>query len=146
MTDKVETIKKAPATKAEVKKPVAKKAPARKPAAKKAAPKKLAPKKAAPKKVAPRKSVYQQFEDSVFAVPFKIANKTFMASLGMISFVQKEVDKQYRAFDKQFTKYAREGEKVFDRWEDRVEDLRKDVEEKADVAYDRVRDTLNKAA
>jgi hypothetical protein len=146
MTDKVETIKKAPATKAEVKKPVAKKAPARKPAAKKAAPKKLAPKKAAPKKVAPRKSVYQQFEDSVFAVPFKLANKTFMASLGMISFVQKEVDKQYRAFDKQFTKYAREGEKVFDRWEDRVEDLRKDVEEKADVAYDRVRDTLNKAA
>jgi hypothetical protein len=30
--------------------------------------------------------------------------------------------------------------------EDRVEDLRKDVEKKVDGAYDRVRDTFNKAA
>jgi len=139
MTTEIKTPTTAP--QAEVKKPAAKKAPARKPAAKKAAPRKVAPKKAAPSK-----TVYAQLEDSVLAVPFKLANKTFMASLGVLSFVQTELDKQYKAFDKQFTKYAKDGEKVFDRWEDRVEGLRKDVEKKVDVAYDRVRDTFNKAA
>jgi hypothetical protein len=85
-------------------------------------------------------------ERLVFAVPFKLANKTFMASLGVFSYVQQEFDKQYKAFDKQFTRYAKDGEKVFDRMEDRVEDFRKDVEKKVDVAYDRVRDTISKAA
>ena len=90
--------------------------------------------------------MYEQIENSVFAVPVKLANKTFMASLGVFSYVQQEFDKQYKAFDRQFTKYAKDGEKVFDRWEDRVEDFRKDVEKKVDGAYDRVRDTFNKAA
>ena len=35
---------------------------------------------------------------------------------------------------------------IFDRLEDRVEDFRKDVEQKVDDTYDRVRDTFNKAA
>ena len=127
MTEKTDSMKTAaPAPKAEVKAPVAK--------------------KAAAKKVTPIKSVYEQFENSVFAVPVKLANKTFMASLGVFSYVQQEFDKQYKAFDRQFTKYAKDGEKVFDRWEDRVEDFRKDVEKKVDGAYDRVRDTFNKAA
>ena len=123
MTDKVESMKAAPAPKPVAKKPAAKKAAVKKPIAKKAPARKPVAKKAAPSK-----SVYQQFEDSVFAVPFKLANKTFMASLGVFSYVQQEFDKQYKAFDRQFTKYAKDGEKVFDRMEDRVEDLRKDVE------------------
>ena len=141
MTEKTESMQAAPAPKPEAKKPVAKKAAVKKPAAKKAPARKPVAKKAAPSK-----SAYQQFEDSVFAVPFKLANKTFMASLGVFSYVQQEIDKQYKAFDKQFTRYARDGEKVFDRLEDRVEDFRKDVEKKVDVAYDRVRDTFSKAA
>ena len=147
MTEKTDSIKTAaPAPKVEVKAPVAKKAAAKKPAAKKPAVKKAAARKPAAKKVTPIKSVYAQIENSVFAVPVKLANKTFMASLGVFSYVQQEFDKQYKAFDKQFTKYARDGEKVFDRLEDRVEDFRKDVEKKVDGAYDRVRDTFNKAA
>ena len=141
MTQKTASMKQSPASTAEVKKLAASKAATRKPAVKKAPARKPAVKKAAPSK-----SVYQQFEDSVFAVPFKLANKTFMASLGVFSYVQQEIDKQYKAFDKQFTRYAKDGEKVFDRLEDRVEDFRKDVEQKVDVAYDRVRDTFSKAA
>jgi len=123
------------APKAEVKKAPAKKAPARKAAAKKAT---------APK--ATKKTVFDRLEDSVIAVPLKAANKTFMAGLGLLSYMQGELDKQYREFEKKFTKYARDGEKVFDKLEDRVEDFRKDVEKKVDVARDRVRHTFNKAA
>ena len=126
---------KAAAPKAEVKKATSKKAPARKIAAKKAA----APKTAS-------KTVFDRLEESVIAVPLKAANKTFMAGLGLLSYMQGELDKQYREFDKKFTKYARDGEKVFDRLEDRVEDFRKDVEKKVDEARDRVRHTFNKAA
>ena len=96
--------------------------------------------------MAPKPTVIQQFEDSVFAIPFKVANKTLMASLGVLSYVQKELDKKVNEFDKQFTKYAKDGEKVFDKFEGRVTDLRKDVEKKVDGARDRVRDTFEKAA
>lgn len=119
------------APKAKVRKAPARKAPARKPRA---------------HKTAPRKGVLDRFEGTVIAVPFKAANKTFMASLGLLSYVQSELDKQYKAFDEKFEKYARDGEKVFDKFEDRVEDFRKDVEKKVDEARERVRDTFNKAA
>ena len=141
MTEKTVSTKKAP-----VAKTVSKKAPARKPAAKKAAPKKAAPKKSVARKVAPQKTAFEQFENSVFAIPFKVANKTFMAGLGVAAFVGGELDKQYKEFDKRFTKYAKDGEKVFDKFEGRVEGIRKDVEKKVDGAYDRVRETLKKAA
>ena len=152
MTEKtVSTTPEAPvaakkvAPKAAVRKAPVKKAPARKTTAKKAVAKKPAAKKAPAKKVE-KHNVLDRLEDSIIAVPFKAANKTFMASLGLLSYVQDELDKQYKEFDKKFTKYARDGEKVFDRLEDRVEDLRKDVEKKVDEARDRVRHTFNKAA
>jgi hypothetical protein len=107
---------------------------------------KKAPAKKAPVSKVEKKRVFDLFEDSIVAVPLKAANKTFMASLGILSYVQDEFDKQYREFDKKFTKYARDGEKVFDKLEDRVEDFRKDVEKKVDEARDRVRHTFNKAA
>ena len=97
-------------------------------------------------KKAPEKTVIERLEETPIAVPFKVANKTFMASLGLLSYFQKELDKQYREFDKKFSKYAKDGEKVFDGWEDRVEDFRKDVEKRVDEARDRVRDTFKKAA
>lgn len=129
-------VKKAAAPKAQVKKAPAKKAVTRK------APAKKAPARKAP---APQ-SVFERLEGTVIALPFKAANRTFMASLGLLSYVQGELDKQYRQFDKRFTRYVKDGEKVFDRLEDRVEDFRKDVEKKVDEARDRVRHTFNKAA
>ena len=132
--------KKVVTPKAEVKKAPAKKAPARKTTARKA------PAKKAPAVKTEVQAVFERLEDSVVAVPFKVANKTFMAGLGLLSYMQDELDKQYREFDKKFTKYAKDGEKVFDKLEDRVEDFRKDVEKKVDEARDRVRHTFNKAA
>ena len=147
--------KKAAAPKAEVKKAPAKKAPARKTMTKKAPVKKAPARKTtatrgpagkAPVTKIEKKKVLELFEDSIISVPFKAANKTFMASLGLLSYVQDEIDKQYKQFDRKFTKYAKDGEKVFDQLEDRVEDFRKDVEKKVDEARDRVRHTFNKAA
>src|SRR5210317_15453 len=104
-------VKKAVAEKAPAKKPTAKKAWAKKPAAKKVQAKQPAVKTAPIRKVAPAKTAMKAFENSVFAMPLKVANKTFMASLGIFSYVQQELDKQYQEFDKRFTKYAKDGEK-----------------------------------
>jgi hypothetical protein len=147
MTEKIEsTMTEAPAAaKKAAPKAEVKKAPAKKAAPKKATAKKAPVRKAPVKKVEP-KGVFDMFEDSVVAVPLKAANKTFMAGLGLLSYMQGELDKQYKEFDKKFTKYAKDGEKVFDKFEDRVEDFRKDVEKKVDEARDRVRHTFNKAA
>lgn len=95
---------------------------------------------------APARSVFGQFEDTVVALPFKAANKTFMASLGLLSYMQTEIEKQYREFDKKFDQYAKDGEKVFDRFEDRVESIRKDVEKRVEEVRGRVRGTFEKAA
>jgi hypothetical protein len=145
MTEKTASTTRTEAPQAEVKKTPVKKAPAKKAAVKKVAVKKPAP-KARVRKPAPEKTVFNRFEDSVAAVPFKAANKTFMASLGLLFYVQGEFEKQYKEFDKKFSKYAKDGEKVFDRWEDRVEGFRKDVEVKFDEARDRVRESFNRAA
>ena len=146
MTETTVSTTAAPAAvKKEAPKAEVKKAPAKKAAPKKATARK-APVKTAPARKAEKKSVFELFEDSVVAVPLKAANKTFMASLGLLSYMQYELDKQYREFDKKFTKYAKDGEKVFDKFEDRVEGFRQDVEKKVDEARDRVRHTFNKAA
>ena len=52
-------------------------------------------KKVTRKKTAPKKTLFDTLEDSVIAVPFKAANKTFMASLGLFAYVQKEFDKKF---------------------------------------------------
>jgi len=170
MTDKIEAKKavekKVEVKKAPAKKPAAKKAPAKKPVAKKPATSKIRKemqdvrkemkdvekevrkevKKEVKKVVDKTQTVFEKLEDSVIAVPFKAANKTFMASLGLFSYVQKEFDKKFNEFDKTFNKYAKDGEKVFGVWEHKVEDFRKDVEEKVDGARDKVRETFKKAA
>ncbi len=116
-----------------------------KPRAAKARTRKTAPKAAASRK-APAASVFDQFGDTVIALPFKAANKTFMASLGLLSYMQNEIEKQYREFDRKFEMYAKDGEKVFGRFEHRVEDFRKDVEKRVEEVRGRVRGTFDKAA
>ena len=126
-------------------KTVSKKAPAKKATTRKTTAKKTA-RKPRTVKIAPKKTMFERFESSPIAFPFKVANKTFMASLGLMVVAQKELDKRYQAFDKKFTQFAKEGEKVFDRWEDRVEDIREDVEDKFEETRERVRETFEKAA
>lgn len=122
-TTKIET----PAVEAKpaVRKPVAKKAPARK-------------KTAAAKKAAP-KSAFDMFEGSVIAVPFKFANKTFLASLGLLSVVGKEVVGKIDA-------YAKDGEKVRDEIQASLDEMRHDVVEQVTEARNRVMERFGKAA
>jgi len=59
----------------------------------------MAEKKVAKKKVAtrkkPDKSVFEMLEDSMIGQPFVIANKVFLASLGLVSTIQTEVGNKF---------------------------------------------------
>ena len=125
------SVKKAPAKKASAKKTTAKKAPA---------------KKARVRKAPVEKTVFEKLEDSVIAMPFKAANKTFLASLGFLSVVQKEVGDRIDEFGNKFDKYAKDGEKVLDEYEHKFDDFRKDVVGQVTEARDKVRETFGKAA
>jgi hypothetical protein len=98
------------------------------------------------RKSRPTRSVFDPFRDTVIALPFKAANRTFMASLGLLSYAQTEFEKQYREFDRKVEQYARDGEKVVDRFEHRVDDFRKDVEKQIEAVRGRIRGTFDKAA
>lgn len=56
--------------------------------------KKVAKKKVAARKK-PEKSVFEMLEDSMIGQPFIIANKVFLASLGLISTIQTEVGNKF---------------------------------------------------
>ncbi len=71
--------------------------------------KKVAKKKAASRKK-PEKSVFEMLEDSVIAQPFVIANKVFLASLGLISTIQTEVGNK-------FDELVKDGEKARDKYQ-----------------------------
>ena len=103
-------------------------------------------KKVTRKKAAPKKTVFDKLEDSVIAVPFKFANKTFLASLGLFSVAQKEISKQ-------LDKYAKDGEKVRDEIQASFKDFRKEIKEEVEDVVkeakdvtESVRGTLKKAA
>lgn len=129
-TPKVETPK--VAAKPAAKKPAA---PKKAPAARKA----TAARKVTVKKAAPAKTPFDKLEDSVIAVPFKFANKTFLASLGLLSVIRKEVVAKVDA-------YAKDGEKVRDEIQASIDELRHDVVEQVSEARDRVRERFGKAA
>lgn len=76
--------------------------------------KKVAKKKVVRKKVAARKaadkSLFEMLEDSVIAQPFIIANKVFLASLGLFSTIQTEAGNK-------FDELVKDGEKARDRYQ-----------------------------
>jgi hypothetical protein len=76
--------------------------------------KKVAKKRVAKKRVAtrkkPEKSVFEMLEDSMIGQPFVIANKVFLASLGLVSTIQTEVS------DK-FDELVKDGEKARDKYQ-----------------------------
>jgi hypothetical protein len=71
--------------------------------------KKVAKKRVATRKK-PEKSVFEMLEDSMIGQPFIIANKVFLASLGLISTIQTEVS------DK-FDELVKDGEKARDKYQ-----------------------------
>jgi len=64
------------------------------------------------------KSVFERLQGSVIGQPFAIANKAFLASLGLVSTIQTE-------FGNKFEEYAKDGEVVRDKYRASFADFRK---------------------
>ena len=90
--------------------------------------KKVTKRKAAPRK-AKQKSVFEMLEDSVVGRPIKIANRTFLASLGVVSTMQTEFEKFQADFEKTFDRLVKDGEKARDRYRAGFKDFREDLRE-----------------
>jgi hypothetical protein len=90
--------------------------------------KKVTTRKKAAKKAQP-KSVFERLESSVVGTPIKIANRTFLASLGVVSTVQTELTKFQSDFEKTFEKLVKDGEKARARYRAGVKDFREDVKD-----------------
>ena len=88
--------------------------------------KKVTRKKAAPKK-AP--TVLETLETTFVGTPIRIANRTFLASLGLVATVQTEISKFQADFEKTFEKLVKDGEKARDRYRKEFLEVRKDVKE-----------------
>ena len=90
--------------------------------------KKVTKKRARTKKA---KSVFDQLENSFVGTPIKVANKTFLASLGVVATMQTELTKFQsdfeKAFEKTFEKLVKDGEKVRNRYRAEFKGFKKDV-------------------
>lgn len=98
------------------------------------------------KKVDTRKQTsrnfFEKLDDSIVAVPFKVANKTFLASLGLVVVAGRE-------FGRKFDEFAKDGEKVRKQFQRSFAEVRKDLKVvKKDIkeVRDDVRGGLKKAA
>lgn len=98
--------------------------------------KKVTKRKTAARKAKP-KTVFEMLEESIVGTPIRIANKTFLASLGVVSTMQTEFTKFQSDFEKTFEKLVKDGEKARARYRAGFEDFREDVSDfGVDVAED----------
>ena len=97
--------------------------------------KKVTKRKAAPKKT---KSVFEMLEESVVGKPIKIVNRTFLASLGLVSTMQTEFTKFQTDFEKKFDKLVKDGEKARDRYRAGFKNFREDVKDFGEEVVDEV--------
>jgi len=92
------------------------------------------------------KSVFEVLESSVVGTPIRIANRTFLASLGLVSTMQTEFTKFQVEFEKRFEKLVKDGEKARDRYRAEFRDFREDVkdfrEDVKDFSVDVVEDVV----
>lgn len=104
----------------------------------------MAAQKTATKLKAQAKSIVDRFEGTIVEQPIIIANKAFLAGLGLASQAQSD-------FDKKFDALAKEGEKVRDQAQDSFENMndrvikqvkatRKEVTKRAESAVKTVLD------
>ena len=90
--------------------------------------KKVTKRKAVSRKAKP-KSVFDTLENSVVGKPIKIANRTFLASLGLVSTMQTEFTKFQTDFEKKFEKLVKDGEKARNRYRKDLKGFREDVKD-----------------
>jgi len=114
--------------------------------------KKVTKSKTVAKKAKP-KTVFDMLEDSFVGTPIRIANKTFLASLGLVSTMQTEFTKLQSDFEKTFNKLVKDGEKAraryrkgFKDFREDVKDFREEVVEEVVEVKDRVVENVKSAA
>ena len=88
--------------------------------------KKVTKRKTVSRKAKP-KTVFEVLENSFIGTPVKMANRTFLASLGVVSMMQTEFTKFQAEFDKTFEKLVKDGEKARKRYRADIKDFREDV-------------------
>lgn len=88
--------------------------------------KKVTKKTARPKKA---RTVFDRLEETMVTKPIRIANRTFLASLGVVATVQTELTKFQADFEKTFEKLVKDGEKARARYRAEFTGLRKDVKD-----------------
>ncbi|MCP4300751.1 MAG: hypothetical protein GY783_09220 [Gammaproteobacteria bacterium] len=113
--------------------------------------KKVTTRKRVAKKAKP-KTVFEMLEDSVVGKPIKIANRTFLASLGLVSTMQTEFTKFQTDFEKKFEKLVKDGEKAraryradFKEFSEDVKDFGEDIVEEVVEVKDRVVENVKSA-
>ena len=94
--------------------------------------KKVTKRKTTARKKAPKKTVFDRLEDGVFGRPIKIANRTFLASLGLISTIQTEFVKFQQDFGKTYDKLVKDGEKARKSYQKTFREFRKDVRDEVE--------------
>lgn len=108
-------------------------------------------KKVTKKRAAPKKSptMLETLESTFVERPIRIANRTFLASLGVVATVQDELTKFQADFEKTFEKLVKDGEKARERYRKRFVEVRKDVrefgEDVREAGEDLVRDVVDEA-
>ena len=75
------------------------------------------------------KTVFERLENTVVGTPIKIANRTFLASLGLVSTMQTEFTKFQSDVEKTFDRLVKDGEKARDRYRAGFKDFREDVKD-----------------
>lgn len=88
------------------------------------------------------RTIFERLDDSIVAVPFRVADKTFLAGLGLFVVASRE-------FGRKFDEYAKDGAVVRTQLKKSFAELRKDlIVIKKDVREvgDDVRDSFKKAA
>ena len=73
------------------------------------------------------KSVFDRLEGSFVGTPIKVANRTFLASLGVVATMQTELTKFQSDFEKTFEKLVKDGEKARARYRRELKGFKKDV-------------------
>lgn len=99
---------------------------------------KVTKRKAVSRKAKP-KSVFEVLEGSIVGKPVRVANRTFLASLGLVSTMQAEFTQFQTDFGKTFEKLVKDGEKARNRYRKGFKDFREDVK---DFSVDVVEDVV----
>lgn len=102
------------------------------------------------KRAAAKKPTLLETLESTFVQrPIRIANRTFLASLGVVATVQDELVKFQSDFEKTYEKLVKDGEKARERYRKRFVEVRKDVrefgEDVREAGEDLVRDVVDEA-